>query len=691
MIGVGIGLPFFKSFGGIDAQAQAHFNRVIADGGLVPSGLSGVNAFFNTIKTIYGTADINTAISVGLDAQVLGYKLGAGSGTTLGQAAQKLYSPKDVFGGIGTSSAFWEGSGVAGNFVSTPNAAANQITGDIEIVAKVSFNTLSGYQMIISKANGNSYRLYKDLNVKRFVVEFGGKGGATSDLFTFDLQEDFWIKVNRVSLTGVVIFYKSTDGITYNQVGTTKSTTSGNFNNSSGLLEVGADGAGSQNLFTGKIYRVTLSNSIGGAPVVDFNPNQYTGANTWTSTTSEVWTVNSTGAGLADVIQTTAASQPLLLVHSGSNYFWGSGVSGNYCSTPNAAANNFGGAIDIKVLIKPNMLGVAGALVNNAEGQGGNGYSLQLTSSDNLRFGTATFGVNSSVALANTNPIWVRVTSTGNLGTITFYTSTDGINWTSGGTATDSTRGASSSQLGIGALNNGNFAFNGAILRLTISNSIDGAPVVDFNPNTYNAATSQTQWTSSTGEVWTINTGTATTGYKGVLVDRTIAQGDGVDDTLTNLSFNQLSPFTYNLAFKQYQLTAPSAKGVLGRGTNKVALGVGSYTTTPDTTWTWAPNELTTYGGSNDMDKNLNLFQSIIPSMTETGWSMRKNNSNFGAVGETSGTPIDGGAIYLFYSGIGSEYSNSIINTALISSNSQSIGQSTAMYDYIKSINNSAF
>jgi hypothetical protein len=51
-IGLGLGLQFYRIINGVDAQAQAHYDRVIADGGLVPSGLSGVNAFFNTIKTI---------------------------------------------------------------------------------------------------------------------------------------------------------------------------------------------------------------------------------------------------------------------------------------------------------------------------------------------------------------------------------------------------------------------------------------------------------------------------------------------------------------------------------------------------------------------------------------------------------------------------------------------------------------
>ena len=497
-LALGLGIPFTRRMGaGIDAQAQAHYNRVIADGGLIPSGLVGVNNFFTTVKGIYGTSDITTAISVGLDAQVLGYKLGAGAGTTAGQAAQKLYS-----------------------------------------------------------CSGSS----------------------------------------------------------------------------------------------------------------------------------------------GDVVQTTAASQPLLLVHSGANYWFSSGVSGNYCSTPNSTANNFGGAIDIKVLIKPNILGVAGALVNNAEGQGGNGYSLQLTSSDNLRFGTATFGVNSTVSLANTNEIWVRVTSTGNLGTITFYTSTDGINWISGGTATDQTRGASSSQLGIGALNNGNFAFNGAILRATISNSIGGTPVVDFNPNQYNAANSQTQWTSSTGEIWSLNVGTATTGYKGQIVTKTIVQGDGIDDNLRAASFSiNLPAVTSYMATRKYQNTAVgilyelgadagSSSGIataINDGANRNAGTIfGNTANGKGYSSTNILNQLITCVGDTSQPANDEVlyFENNVQLAINITFANGNNTAN-----------INQSVLNVFSRNAASLFANVILNTFIIARQADNSTNRTAVYNYIKSINGNSF
>jgi hypothetical protein len=47
------------------------------------------------------------------------------------------------------------------------------------------------------------------------------------------------------------------------------------------------------------------------------------------------------------VVQTTAASQPLLLVHEGANYFFSTDASGNNCTTPNAVVNQISGDLEI--------------------------------------------------------------------------------------------------------------------------------------------------------------------------------------------------------------------------------------------------------------------------------------------------------------------------------------------------------
>jgi hypothetical protein len=394
----------------------------------------------------------------------------------------------------------------------------------------------------------------------------------------------------------------------------------------------------------------------------------------------------------------------LLLSHNGSdNYWWGSKVASNYCSTPYNASKTFVDDFEIIAYdINPFLYASDNNIIGKFTGITTRQFIFGITATGGLYLGVSIDGINtiSYLSTANIptagNTFSVKITRDKINGLVKFFTSIDsGANFTQLGANVSSITSSlfnANTDLLIGAYLGGSGGnFGGKIKRVTIANSIGGTPVVDFNPATYNASTSQTQWTSATGEVWTINTGTATSGYKGVLVDRTMVQSDGVDDNLNNLTINQLSPFTYNLSFRQFQLTAGTGSGVLGRGTSRVAMGAGNFNTKTNTIWTWAPSQLSTYGGANDMDKNLNLFQSIIPSMTETGWTMRKNNSNYGSVGETSGTPVDGGGVYLFYSGNGAEYSNSIINTVVISNNAQVTAQSTATYNLIRSLNNNAF
>jgi hypothetical protein len=297
--------------GGIDAQAQAHYNRVIADGGVVPAGVSGTNAFFNAVKTIYATSDITTAVSVGVDAHYLGYKLGAGSGATLGQAVQKLYSCAGSSGDVVQTTAasqplllahngastdnYWYSPRVDGNYITTPNASANQITGDIEIIAKIKSNSSSIVQTILLKGVTSTYNYALDIsiaNTVRFVINGLNIYESTVTINPMTLQ---FIKVTRTSSNGDIKFFRSLDGVTYTQLGATISSPSGLILNNNYPVVIGGNTAYPGNDFSGNIYRLTIANSIGGTPVVDFNPASYnasTSQTQWTSTTGEVWTIN---------------------------------------------------------------------------------------------------------------------------------------------------------------------------------------------------------------------------------------------------------------------------------------------------------------------------------------------------------------------------------------------------------------
>lgn len=320
-IGIGIGIQFTRVLGvGIDAQAQAHYDRVIADGGAIPSGLLGCNSFFVAVKAVYSTTDITTALSAGYDPHYLGFKMGAGSGTTLGQAAQKLYSCCGSSGDLLQTTAasqplllehsgdnYWFGSGLAGNYCSTPNAVANQITGDIEFIAKVNFQDSGSQDTIFIKSDavaGSSYCYSFWKNGNNLAISYSNDGTVAARVTTisnvslssigYTYGTDIWVKGSRNATTGDVKFYYGSDGVSWTQLGTTQTTTAQSIFNASIPLWIG-DWANILFPFKGKIYRATISNSIGGTPVVDFNPNTYnasTSQTEWTSQTGEVWTIN---------------------------------------------------------------------------------------------------------------------------------------------------------------------------------------------------------------------------------------------------------------------------------------------------------------------------------------------------------------------------------------------------------------
>jgi hypothetical protein len=479
---------FLGGGAGIDAQAQAHYDRVIADNGVIPSGLDGVNNFFKTVKDIYGTSDITTAISVGLDAQVLGYKLGAGAGTTAGQAAQKLYS-----------------------------------------------------------CSGSS----------------------------------------------------------------------------------------------------------------------------------------------GDVVQTTfAASQPLLLVHSGANYWWSGGNLTGVISAPNITIPTASGmSIEAKVLFTTNddLVNSGGWICSNDDGGLTRSMFLGFSGSRTL----VLYWANLSRAATATAQIpsafngWVKATleTSGGDMLAKFFTSLDGITYTQLGSTITNSGGANTFQTspatfwvtGNGGANN----ILGKIFRVIYkdANEITRA---DFNPNQYNAATSQTKWTSTTtGEEWNINTGTATTGYKGVLVDRTIVQGDGIDDFIVTSTINSQQYYTSFVAATLYTNPNTAPRLLSGNGDSHLIFKTGT-------------NAFEAFNGLQMAftGESINTSLMWIVDYNSTNSKTWINNAN-----ETSGSTgtNTSNRLSLFGGVTGATLSNATISTIVRPTALANNTQRTAMYNYIKSINNNAF
>lgn len=489
-IGIGIGIPFRRMGAGIDAQAQAHYNRVIADGGLIPSGLVGVNNFFKTVKAIYGTSDITTAISVGLDAQVLGYKLGAGAGTTAGQAAQKLYS-----------------------------------------------------------CSGSS----------------------------------------------------------------------------------------------------------------------------------------------GDVVQTTAASQPLLLVHSGANYWWSGGSTTGAVNAPNISIPTSSGmSIEVKVLFTTNddSVNTSGWICSNDNGAGSRSLFLGFSGTRTLilywanlsRVATATAQIPSAFNG------WVKATletSGGNM-LAKFFTSTDGITYTQLGSTITNSGGANTFQTTSAPLwvtgNTGANNILGKIFRV-IYKDANGITRADFNPSQYNPANSQTQWVSTSGETWTINVGTASGGYKGAVITRATMQSDGIDDRMTT---------TASRGNTNTQYTTFSALSADGTG-DKIIIDAtsanyrNSIAQLNNDIYLWMNNAVSNVSTA----KTLRTIGTIITSNN----AGVKNSIDLNNGTETTNayTPTPSGTGISLFSrsdGGAGAFSNSLFTSYVSSKTQDTTTQQSAMFSFLKTFSN---
>jgi hypothetical protein len=281
---------------------------------------------------------------------------------------------------------------------------------------------------------------------------------------------------------------------------------------------------------------------------------------------------------------------------------------------------------------------------------------------------------------------WIKVTYTSSNGNVKFFTSSDGITYNQLGTTKTITIGAIpniSLPLTIGAYDTNGLsgANNIKIYRATISNTIGGTPVVDFNPATYNASTSQTQWTSATGEVWTISTGTATTGYKGVLVDRTIVQGDGVDDAMASSTLSISGAKTNYLATNILNPIPSSAHYLIdakNASENQVNLIYKDSSVVRMYTNTFINFSVITHN-------RLQLFTGLVDSTS----SLTKTNNSNTATGTLSNKNIT--QIFIFSNQIGGINGNAIINSYILSSIADTTLQQTATYNLIRSLNNNAF
>lgn len=200
--------------------------------------------------------------------------------------------------------------GVAGSYFSTPDSTALGITGDIDVRWYGALNSWGTHPsvngILVAKHNGSASRSWEfqvanggtlTLRISLDGATFGtqvGNGVAITTIVADGVP--IWLRVTRIAATGAVAFYYSRDGANWIAFGT-GSTTAGNIAtcNQPVTLGMASDGA-SLVSSGGRVFFAEVRNSIGGTPVAQFYPSNWTSGATFASPTTEVWTIVSTAS-----------------------------------------------------------------------------------------------------------------------------------------------------------------------------------------------------------------------------------------------------------------------------------------------------------------------------------------------------------------------------------------------------------
>lgn len=498
-------------------------------------------------------------------------------------------------------------NGAGNNYGSAPNSAALQITGDIDLRAElmaVSW-TPSSPAYLVSKwlttgTGPNSYTLGV-LTTGKLELAWSSTGSNTLTADStvavgFSAYATGWIRGTLAVSSGTVTFYTSPDGVTWTQLGSTVVSGATSINSNTTAITLGGLNA-TNSLLVGNLYRAQIYNGINGTLVFDANfatASKLAATFTESSTNAATVTINTSGSqgarisGARDLVQLTTADQPLYLPWSGTNYGYSPAVSGNYFSTPSSTALNITGDIDIRIFASLTNWKPAADQALIAKRQTGTevSYWMSIDHSDGLvnflfsSNGSTEVEVQSSVAptVTNGSAIWLRATRASLTGIVTFYTSTDGVNWTLLGTPQTGATGSlfvSTSILEVGSRNGGGAAnLSGNVYQAQVYSGIAGTLAANFQPSqTTNNATS---WTASTGEVWTVNQSGATPAQ---IVGRASVLFDGSAYYAASAGFSYAQPETIYFVGKQITWTTGTW---IYDGATAASMSLYRNSTTPD-------------------------------------------------------------------------------------------------------------
>lgn len=253
----------------------------------------------------------NEVKAVGFSVELSGLPA---STLSLALANTRQGRPGKVWLGLMGREGYLDLPGIAGNYAGTPDSAAVSITGDIDIRVKLAKNnwasgTVDAFIGKWQAAGGTlSYAFYMATsNVPSLLTSSNGTNqidNAATAVTGFANGTANWLRVTLDVDNGAggrtAIFYTSSDGVKWSQLGTTVTTAATtSIYDSAAILEVGSFLGGTANLLAGKIHYAEIRNGIDGPVVAKFDPS--VDAHSWdasftSSYTGELWTINSSGS-----------------------------------------------------------------------------------------------------------------------------------------------------------------------------------------------------------------------------------------------------------------------------------------------------------------------------------------------------------------------------------------------------------
>lgn len=254
-------------------------------------------------------------------------------------------------------------AGVSGDYISTPDAAGLDITGDIEIVKRISGDdwTPGAMQVALSKwhTTSNQRSFYLALNTDGTLALVTSADGSTelpphtsTASVSFSNGVAGWVKVTFDVDDGagnrVATFYTAADQNTepssWTQLGSTVTTAGAtSIYSSTAVLMVGSFIAGTSSMFAGKVYRAIVRDGIGGTTAADFDASLCYGPGygIWTLTIPKIY--DTSGNGRAPATLGAGSNQPLCLPWKGTSSVHlesaASGTNSVSCTAPAGTAS----------------------------------------------------------------------------------------------------------------------------------------------------------------------------------------------------------------------------------------------------------------------------------------------------------------------------------------------------------------